>query len=286
MRAGLAGLAAAARTAWLLALSCHPAPTVAVTAFATALAVVAGNPSATCALLAAAVLAGQLSIGWGNDRLDAGRDVRAERTDKPVAMGTLAKPVIDTATVLALTAAIGLSAALGPIAGPLNLATIACAWVYNLGVKATWFSWVPYALAFGTLPAVATAALPDPRVPGAWVLCAGATLGVAANLTNALPDLLGDLHTGIVGLPHRIGAQPSLGLAALMLLGATLAVVLGPPSAPRPLSWAALGVVVVVLALGLPGALRRPLSRVSFAGIIVVTGIDLLLIILTGGALR
>lgn len=274
------------RTPWLLALSCHPAPTVAVTIFASILAVVAGNSIGTCALLAGAVLAGQLSIGWSNDRLDAERDLRAARADKPVATGALPRPIIDAAIVTAVLTAIGLSACLGAIAGPLNLATIACGWIYNLRLKWTWLSWVPYALAFGALPAVATTALPQARIPGVWVLCAGASLGVAANLTNALPDLVGDERTGVRGLPHRIGARRSLGLAALLLLGGTLAVVLGPPDAPGALSWAGLGVVVAILAAGLPVSLRAPLSRASFAGLVAVTGVDLLLIIFTGGALH
>ncbi|HET6259008.1 MAG TPA: hypothetical protein VFE39_10195, partial [Pseudonocardia sp.] len=47
--------------------SCHPEPTVAVTLMVTALAVTTGRDVAGVLLVAAAVLTGQLSIGWLND---------------------------------------------------------------------------------------------------------------------------------------------------------------------------------------------------------------------------
>src|ERR671932_339878 len=60
-----------------LVLACHPLPTVAVTAFATAFAAAVGLPAGRVALVALAVLLGQLSIGWGNDWVDAPRDAAA-----------------------------------------------------------------------------------------------------------------------------------------------------------------------------------------------------------------
>ena len=72
-----------------LALSCHPVPTVAVTAMGTVLAVAAGDPAGVCLLVLLAVLTGQLSIGWSNDLIDVGRDRAAGRTDKPFASGAV-----------------------------------------------------------------------------------------------------------------------------------------------------------------------------------------------------
>ena len=64
-----------------LALSCHPLPTIAVTAISAGLAALAGLSPARGALVVAAVFAGQLSIGWSNDAIDAARD-RASRSDR------------------------------------------------------------------------------------------------------------------------------------------------------------------------------------------------------------
>ena len=46
-----------------------------------------GTPLARGLLVTAAVLAGQLSIGWSNDLIDARRDRAVGRTDKPLAVG-------------------------------------------------------------------------------------------------------------------------------------------------------------------------------------------------------
>lgn len=59
-----------------LAGACHPGPVVAVTALMAALAVTAGQSAARCVLTAAAVLTGQLSVGWCNDAFDACRTSR------------------------------------------------------------------------------------------------------------------------------------------------------------------------------------------------------------------
>ncbi|MFP5345805.1 MAG: hypothetical protein ACLGIA_02070, partial [Actinomycetes bacterium] len=54
--------------------ACHPLPTVAVTAFGTALGLAGGADARTAALLAGALVTGQATIGWLNDLVDAGLD--------------------------------------------------------------------------------------------------------------------------------------------------------------------------------------------------------------------
>ena len=101
------------------------------------------------------VFTGQLSIGWSNDYLDAERDRAMLRPDKPVATGAMEPRVAGIAAVVALSLTLALSAALGWPGGAAALAIVLCAWAYNLGLKATVLSWLPYAIAFGMLPAVA-----------------------------------------------------------------------------------------------------------------------------------
>ena len=67
------------RAAGGLVQACHPLPCLAVTAFTTAYAIALGLPPARTLLLAAAALAGQLAVGWTNDRVDAARDTAAGR---------------------------------------------------------------------------------------------------------------------------------------------------------------------------------------------------------------
>src|ERR1019366_3031680 len=96
------------RTGSALALlrASHPEPTGMVTALAVALPGGTGRAAAGVVAAGAAVLAGQLSVGWHNDWLDAGRDAASGRPDKPVAAGDISpRPVARCAPWWALAAA-------------------------------------------------------------------------------------------------------------------------------------------------------------------------------------
>ncbi len=210
-------------------------------------------------LVTLAVLAGQLVIGWSNDLLDAGRDRQVARPDKPLATGAVSTRAVATALALAAVAAVVLSAALGWRAGLLHLvAVVGGGLAYNLGLKATAWSWLPYAAAFGALPAVVTLSGTPPQASPAWLPIAGATLGVAAHFLNTLPDLDDDAATGIRGLPHRVGPRAAQLTATLLLVAASTAAVVGPAGAPEPWGWAALGATAVLAAVALLGRGKAP----------------------------
>lgn len=262
------------RTALALVRACHPAPTVAVTALAAMLAVAAGHPAPTVVLLAAAVLAGQLTVGWSNDLVDADRDVAAARRDKPLVTGELTRPALRRALVVATAGCVALSLAAGLLAGPVHLALVATAWSYNLVLKRTAWSWLPYAVAFGLLPAVAWLALDPPVLPPWWVMGVGAILGFGAHLLNALPDLDDDARTGVRGLPHRLGARCSSVLAVVALVAGTAIVVLGPHGPVPWWGWA----VLAATALLSVGALARG-GRTPFRAALVVAVLDVVLLV-------
>ena len=243
------------RTVIALARCSHLGPTVAVTTFATLLAVTAGK--GWWSLLAgAAVLAGQLSVGWSNDWIDRDRDRAVGRTDKPLVAGDVADVTVLRGAVVAVTACVALSLLAAGAGGLLHVAAVAAAWSYNAGLKRTALSPLPYGVAFGLLPAFVTLARPQPFTAPAWAVAAGALLGLGAHFTNVLADLDDDARTGVRGLPHRVGATGSVLLAAVAL-GAGL-VVIG-AGAPRlgVISWALLaagGVLVAgVVAAGVGG---------------------------------
>ncbi len=262
--------------------ACHPLPCIGVTAFTTALAVVAGNDAATCVIVATAVLTGQLTIGWSNDYLDRRTDEAVGRQDKPIATGQVSAATIRLAIGLAGAACIVLSLMLGWRAGLLHLGAVACGWIYNLWLKRTWFSWLPYALAFGALPGVATFALPDHPAPPAWAVIAGALLGACANLTNALPDVEDDKATESGGVASRLGARASVVLAQLLLVAATACIAFGPPGPPSAAAWTALAVTVLVVAASGPAFWHHAQSRVPFYCVMALVAIDIGLIMLSG----
>ena len=96
-----------------LALSCHPVPSMAVTALTVGLCALAGLPLGLGALVTVAIFTGQLSIGWSNDYLDAGRDQAVHRSDKPLAAGAIAPRVAGIAALGALILSVAVSVALG-----------------------------------------------------------------------------------------------------------------------------------------------------------------------------
>lgn len=265
-----------------LAAASHPEPTVAVTAVATALAVGAGR-GASSVWVAGAFLTGQLSVGWSNDWVDAARDVRSGRRDKPVVSGAVPVGVVRAAALTALALCVPLSLAMGPAAGLLHLVAVAAAWSYNLRLKATALSWAPYALAFGLVPSIVTLGTDGRPWAPAWATAAGALLGVGAHLANALPDLEDDLAEGVRGLPHRLGARASAALAAVLLLAATALLALGPGDA-GPGSLAVLAVAAVVTSAGLARS-RRAGSRAAFRAAIVVAVLGVGLLLARGSAL-
>jgi 4-hydroxybenzoate polyprenyltransferase len=269
------------RTAALVQ-ACHPEPTVAVTAVATALAVSAGR-GAGAVWVAGAFLTGQLSVGWSNDWIDGERDARSGRADKPVARGELPVAAVRTAALTALALCVPLSLAMGVVAGVVHLVAVAAAWGYNARLKATVLSWAPYALAFGLVPSVVTLGLPGSPWAPWWATAAGALLGVGAHLANALPDLEDDVATGVRGLPHRLGSAASAALAAVLLLLATALLALA-PGGPEPAGVAVVAVAAGVTGVGLVRA-RRPGSRAAFRAAIVVAVLGVTVLVARGGAL-
>jgi protoheme IX farnesyltransferase len=264
--------------------ACHPEPTAAVTAVAAALAASAGRGAAGTVAVAAAVLAGQLSVGWMNDYLDRDRDVRVRRTDKPVVAGAVAAGTLRTAMVLAMVAVVPLSLLSGWFAGSLHLIAVASAWAYNVRLKSSALSVLPYAVSFGLLPAFVTAGLPGRPVLG-WLVAAGALLGAGAHFANVLPDIADDLSTGVRGLPHRIGATGSRVAAAVLLTAASVLLAVGPPGPPGVLG---VGAVAVAVGCGIGAGVlgRRPGSRAAFLGVLVVAAVDVALLVGSGSALR
>ncbi|URM92515.1 UbiA family prenyltransferase [Streptomyces sp. MRC013] len=207
----------------------HGGPALAVGAVTGLLALRGDLSRPDAVVVTAAVLTGQLTIGWGNDLYDLPRDRAVGRTDKPLVTGVLPVGWAVCALVVTGLACLVLSALVGWRGALVNVVLGAGAGhAYNLWLKATRWSWVPYASAFGTLPSVVTLAGPAPAWAPLWTAGAGAALGVGAHLLNTLPDLADDERTGVRGLPHRVGEHPSRVLAAVLLSAASLLAVFGP----------------------------------------------------------
>jgi 4-hydroxybenzoate polyprenyltransferase len=253
--------AEAARSAVLLPLlrAAHFGPSVAVTSIVALLAIATGLPAYKGVVVTAAVFTGQLTIGWGNDLLDASRDREVGRSDKPLANSDLTPSFVLRWLVLAAAACVVLSLLAGWRSGLTHLALgVTFGHLYNLYFKATPWSWLPYAVAFGSLPAVVSLADSPPQWPPAWMVGTAAALGVAAHFLNTLTDLDDDAATGIRGLPHRVGAARSRLIATALLVLASAVAVLGPAGEPAMWAWATFALVVGLAVLALVGRGKAP----------------------------
>jgi 4-hydroxybenzoate polyprenyltransferase len=198
-------------TLYALVMASHPLPVAAMTIALTVAAALSGRSGVECALVAATVLCGQLTVGWVNDVVDRDRDRQVGRQDKPVAMGWVDAGTVNFATACAVLLVVPLSIANGTEAGIAHLGAVASAWLYNFWFKRTWLSWLPYAVSFGLLPAFLSygglggGMHGSPPTVAMTVLAA--MLGVGIHFLNVLPDLVEDKETGVRHLPLRIALR-------------------------------------------------------------------------------
>jgi len=226
---------------------------LAVTAVGGALALSAGRGWGTLWVVSA-VLAGQLFVGWTNDYLDRDLDRAKGRRDKPLAQAALKPEWVRTAALVALAACLPLSLASGLAAAGVHLAAIGAATLYNLGLKATLLSVVPYAAAFSLLPAFITLGLDPSRWAPAWAVAAGGLIGAGAHFTQVLTDP--------AGLPQKLGRRGSALAAALLYASAALLI-------GSPLLALAVAFAVGLTALLAPGQAFR-VAMVAAGAVVVL----------------
>lgn len=263
------------------ALAAHPGPTVAVTAVAVLLGVGVGLDGARLALLGLVFLLDQASVGLSNDWLDAPRDRVVGRGDKPVALGWISAAAVRTGAFCCAAAAVALTVPLGLAATFVHAVFIASAWAYNLGLKSTPLSVLPYVVSFGLLPLVVTLALPEPKLAAWWAMGVGALLGVAAHFTNVVPDLEDDRRTGVRGLPHALGRVWG-GVVTFLALVAAAVLAVGGTGAANAVPWIGFGVTLAIAALGIVLVLTRRPTRLLFRLIIAAALIDVVVLTALG----
>ena len=99
---------------------------------------------------------------------------------------------------------------------------IGSATAYNFGIKATWFSPLPYAIAFGALPwAIYLAA---GKHPPFWLYVDFILISVAFHFLNVIKDLEWDRSQLVMGLPQRVGKRASIAATIICVLTSVLVV--------------------------------------------------------------
>ncbi len=281
-----AGAASIGQTARMSAVpllrATHFAPSLLVTAVSGVLAASVGRGVAGTAAVVAAVLAGQFSVGWGNDWVDRHRDAAAGRADKPIASGEVRAWTVLLAAMAALAACVAFSLLSGVRAASVHLLAVGLGWAYDLGAKRRVISVVPYASAFGLLPVFVTTGLPGAPLPPWWAVVGAALIGAGAHFVNALPDLAGDARTDVHGLPQRLGHGTSLMVAVVLLCVGAVVVLAGPGLGAATLSGIA-AVLALTVAVAVAGRTGR--ERTAWSLTLGIAGVAVMALAASGAAL-
>ena len=173
--------------------------------------------------VALAIFAGQLVVGWSNDLVDAPLDIAAQRTKKPIVGKEIDPDQLRKSIIFALFAALLLSliSPLGLIGTLIHFLVILSATLYNLKLKSTILSPLPYIVSFGALPWAIY--LPTGNQPPLWLFIDFMLISVAFHFFNVLKDFQWDINQGVLGLPQRFGRKPSL-VISVSLVGSALLV--------------------------------------------------------------
>jgi 4-hydroxybenzoate polyprenyltransferase len=183
-----------------------------------AVAIVAGGDALTAVRLGVAMTALQTSIGALNDVVDAPRDA-GYKPGKPIPVGLvspgLARAVVaaGAAMGLALTAPSGLSTIVVAIVG------LAIGYGYDLALKGTAGSWVPFAIGIPLLPVFGWLGTTGSLPRSFLVLLPLAVLaGTALAIANARADAERDAAAGVDSVALRLGLERA-GVIETVLLG-------------------------------------------------------------------
>jgi len=173
----------------------------------------------------AAIFCGQCIIGWTNDLVDFKTDRSAGRLNKPLVAGELNATTLRVLIpiMVMLTTFISLLSPLHLKGTLLHVAGLMSATLYNVWLKRTVLSFVPYIVSFALLP-VAIYSTVSKNAP-VWLVAAFATVACSFHFLNVVKDIDVDRKQGVIGLPQRSGKRISqiiaiglLGLAALEII--------------------------------------------------------------------
>jgi 4-hydroxybenzoate polyprenyltransferase len=170
--------------------------------------------------VAIAIFAGQLVVGWSNDFIDAPLDIAAHRTKKPIVSKEINPEQLKKSILVALLAALLLSlfSPLGLTGTLIHFLGILSATFYNLKLKSTIISPLPYIVSFGALPWAIY--LPAGNQPPLWLFIDFMLIAVAFHFFNVLKDFQWDINQGVLGLPQRLGRNASLVISISLVISA------------------------------------------------------------------
>jgi 4-hydroxybenzoate polyprenyltransferase len=208
----------------------HPIPSLLTTLAAVGFALIFGIGLRDARLwwIATIMLLVQFSISALNEWADADLDHRAGRP-RPIPLGLVSPGMAVTVAVLCAVGAFLLStlASFGTVALLLVGIGLACGWAYDLRLKATPLSFLPFAVAFPLMPFWIGLLAGRPASSLLVLFLAGSPLATAIHLADAIPDRDRDRAAGLRTLAVALG-RPAAEMVSvcLLLVGTVVSIVL------------------------------------------------------------
>jgi 4-hydroxybenzoate polyprenyltransferase len=253
---------------WTIIELLHPIPSILTTLAAISFAWIFGIGLGDRRFwwIAAIMLLVQFSISALNEWADADLDRRAGR-HRPIPLGLVSPSAAFSVAVVSAVGAFLLCVLsdLGPFALLLVGVGTACGWAYDLRLKPSPLSFLPFAIAFPLMPFWIGVLAGRPLSSLGILFLGGSPLAAAIHLADAIPDRGRDRAAGVNTLAVALGG-PGAKMAAvsLLLIGSLVSIVLIIRRGHR--SIAALSLVTLVAGLVVLIFISRPNRWSSLLG--------------------
>lgn len=232
-----------------LARLVHPFPSILDGIVTAAFAIVAGGTPSVAAGLGLAMVGLQAGIGATNDFIDAPRDA-GHKPGKPIPAGLVSRAEARNVALVAFGVGIGLAGLSGGPTGVfLAIVVVAIGLTYDLRLKGTVWSWLPFAVGIPVLPVFGWLGAAG-RLPIAFLILVPAAVaaGAALAIANAFVDVERDRAAGSGSIALALGPTN----AWLIHVGILAAVGLAAAVSVGPLGGSVAGAVGVSVAAMLP----------------------------------
>jgi 4-hydroxybenzoate polyprenyltransferase len=219
----------------------------------------------------------QVSIGATNDLVDAPRDAIGHPS-KPIPAGRVTVGEARSVAGAAAIVGVALSLSLGPAMAAQVAVVLAIGYGYDLVLKGTRWSWLPFAVGIPILPVFGWLGTAG-RLPGSFAVLVPAAVAAGASLAlaNSLVDVEGDAASGADSPAVAWGAARTRSAAAtLAAIVAVAAVVTALASGVSPAVVAGVGVAgatSVLATTGLGGTRRASRERAWEAQALATAGV-------------